>query len=80
MLQALSGSALVYRKVQEEMKADRGLRIGRMVELGGVSHAGFYRFDSDRRPPPDSDMDLRDAIQRIALEWPSTVGRRSRLN
>ena len=62
------------------MKADRGLRIGRMVELGGVSHAGFYRCDPDRRPPPDGDMDLRDAIQRIALEWPSTVGRRSWLN
>ena len=46
----------VYRKVQEEMKADRGLRIGRMVELGGVSHAGFYRFDPDRRPPPGGDM------------------------
>jgi len=41
-----------------------------MVELGGVSHAGFYRFDPDHRPPPDGDMDLRDAIQRIALEWP----------
>ena len=53
------------------MKADRGLTIGRMVELGGVSHAGFYRFDPDHRPQSDGDMDLRDAIQRIALEWPS---------
>ena len=61
----------MYRKVQEEMKADRGLTIGRMVELGGVSRASFYRFGADRRPRPDRDMDLRDAIQRIALEWPS---------
>ena len=53
------------------MKADRGLTIARMVELGGVSRAGFYRFDPDRPPRPDADMDLRDAIQRIALEWPS---------
>ena len=53
------------------MKADRGLTIGRMVELGGVSRASFYRFDPDRRPRPERDMDLRDAIQRIALEWPS---------
>jgi hypothetical protein len=30
-----------------------------MVELGGVSHTGFYRFDADRRPPSDADMDLR---------------------
>ena len=53
------------------MKADRGLTIERMVELGGVSRASFYRYDEDAAPRPDRDMDLRDAIQRIALEWPS---------
>jgi len=53
------------------VKAERRLTIGRMVELGGVSRAGFYRFDPDRPTRPDTDMDLRDAIQRIALEWPS---------
>ncbi len=53
------------------MKADRGLTIERMVELGGVSRASFYRFDEDAKPGPRTDMDLRDAIQRIALEWPS---------
>jgi transposase InsO family protein len=42
-----------------------------MVELGGVSRASFYRFGEDSRPGTDPDMDLRDAIQRIALEWPS---------
>jgi transposase InsO family protein len=42
-----------------------------MVELGGVSRAGFYRFDEDRLARPDRDMELRDGIQRIALEWPS---------
>ena len=29
------------------MKADRGLTIARMVELGGVSRASFYRYDED---------------------------------
>ena len=29
------------------MKADRGLTIERMVELGRVSRSGFYRFDED---------------------------------
>ena len=53
------------------MKADRGLTIARMAELGGVSRASFYRYDEDAAPRPDRDMDLRDAIQRIALEWPS---------
>ena len=53
------------------MRAGRGLTIQRMVELGRVSRPGFYRFDESGHPGPDPDMDLRDAIQRIALEWPS---------
>jgi len=53
------------------MKAGRGLTMARMVELGGVSRASFYRYDEDVCVRPDRDMDLRDAIQRIALEWPS---------
>jgi putative transposase len=53
------------------VKAGRGLTIERMVELGQVSRSGFYRFDDGVKPGPDADMDLRDAIQRIALEWPS---------
>ena len=53
------------------MKAGRGLTIDRMVELGQISRSGFYRFDNGAKPRPDPDMDLRDAIQRIALEWPS---------
>ena len=53
------------------MKANRGLTIQRMVELGRVSRSGFHRFDGNARPGPDTDMDLRDAIQWIALEWPS---------
>ena len=42
-----------------------------MVELGRVSRSGYYRFDEDAGAEADPDMDLRDAIQRIALEWPS---------
>ncbi len=53
------------------MKADRGLTIERMAELGRVSRSGFYRFDQGGPPRPDADMELRDAIHRIALEWPS---------
>jgi transposase InsO family protein len=41
-----------------------------MVELGGVSRASFYRFDEETTRA-DRDMDLRDAIQRMALKWPS---------
>jgi putative transposase len=53
------------------MKTGRGLTIERMVELGRVSRSGFYRFDGDAEPGPDPHMNLRDAIQRIALAWPS---------
>jgi putative transposase len=42
----------------------------RMCELGQVSRAGFYRFDPARETC-DADLDLRDEIQRIALEFPS---------
>jgi len=41
-----------------------------MVELGQVSRSGYYRFE-DGPGRRDGDMDLRDAIHRIALEWPS---------
>jgi putative transposase len=41
----------------------------RMCELGHVSRAALYRFDpkAERR---DHELDLRDAIQRIALQFP----------
>jgi putative transposase len=61
----------VYRKIEEEVKACRGLTAKRMLELGGVSRASFYRFDEQTTTRVDRDMDLRDAIQRIALKWPS---------
>ena len=41
-----------------------------MCALAGVSRAGFYRFRPGS-PKPDRDLELRDAIQRIALEFPS---------
>src|SRR5665213_383193 len=61
----------VFRKVKEEVKTGRKLTAKRMVKLAGVSRASFYRFAGETGPGPDPDMDLRDAIQRIALEWPS---------
>jgi putative transposase len=41
----------------------------RMCELGRVSRAGLYRVEPERRQA-DADLDLRDEIQRIALEFP----------
>lgn len=46
-----------------------------MTELGRVSRSSFYRFGTRPKRLVDSDMDLRDAIQRIAVSMPS-YGRR----
>ena len=53
------------------MKVRRGLTIRRRVELSQISRSSFYRYQLDARPRSDPDMDLRDAIQRIAVEMPS---------
>ena len=42
----------------------------RMCELGQVSRSGFYRSRREK-PSADRDLQLRDAMQRIALEFPS---------
>jgi transposase InsO family protein len=41
-----------------------------MCGLAGVSRAGYYRFLTTPAAG-DKDIDLRDAIQRVALEFPS---------
>jgi putative transposase len=48
-----------------------------MCGLAGVSRAGFYRaaWETCER---QADIDLRDAMQRIALEFPCYGGRRIR--
>ena len=46
------------------------MTVERMCALAKVSRAGFYRHPP-RPPKPDRDMALRDALQRVALEFPS---------
>ena len=46
-----------------------------MCRLARVSRAGLYRFRPGRQGP-DPDLPLRDALQRIALEFPSYGWRR----
>lgn len=51
------------------MKLATLLAVQRLCALAQVSRAGFYRW---RHAPAtaDADVDLRDELQRIALEWP----------
>lgn len=51
------------------------LAVERLCRLVEVSRAGFYRW-RHASPVEDRDLDLRDEIQRIALEWPCYGWRR----
>jgi len=43
----------------------------RLCRLARVSRTGFYRWQEAPAPAADREVDLRDEIQRIALESPS---------
>jgi putative transposase len=66
----------VFRKIEEEVNGGSALTVKRMVELAQASRASFYRFDNETESGADPDMDLRDSIQQVALEWPSYGWRR----
>ena len=55
------------------MKARTPLAIRRMCTLTGVSRAGFYRRGVSTR---SASVELRDQVQRVALEWPTYGSRR----
>jgi putative transposase len=59
----------VYTQIRQQAEEDEAMTIQRMCWIAGVSRAGLYRFDPNRNFV-DRDMTLRDAIQRIALEFP----------
>jgi transposase InsO family protein len=57
------------------MPMQGGLSIERMCQLAGVSRAGFYRTLQDKAPMEES-MEVRSAIQQIALEHRRRYGYR----
>jgi len=60
---------LVYPYIEKEVKLATPMPLGRMCELGQVSRVGFYRWQ--QAPAAiDQDLDLRDEMQRIAVEFP----------
>lgn len=58
------------------MKTETKLSVGQMCGTVEVSRAGFYRYRNAEGTPARRDVALRDAIQKIALEWPSYGSRR----
>jgi putative transposase len=64
----------VYEQIDKEVERETAMTIVSMCQTAEVSRAGFYRH----RQEPDSedgDIDVRDQIQKIALEMPA-YGRR----
>jgi putative transposase len=57
------------------MSVQGSLSIERMCQLAGVSRAGFYRSLQEQRPA-EEEMEVRSAIQRIALEHRRRYGYR----
>jgi len=51
------------------------MSVVQMCEVAGFSRAGYYR-SLDPVKPAQADMELRDRIQKIALEWPCYGSRR----
>jgi transposase InsO family protein len=64
----------VYATIQEEIERSGGLSLAALCASTGASRAGFYRFQ--QRDDSDPHMELRDRIQRIALDWPAYGYRR----
>ena len=46
-----------------------------LCQMTGLSRAGFYRSRISRQATP-VEMELRDQMQKVALEWPAYVYRR----
>jgi putative transposase len=51
------------------------MSVVQMCESLGISRAGYYRFLDPEKPAP-ADMDLRDEMHRVALDWPCYGSRR----
>ena len=57
------------------MSTGTRLSVVQMCGVAGFSRAGYYRFQNPETPAP-SDMQLREDMQKIAVEWPCYGSRR----
>jgi putative transposase len=64
----------IYQQIDQEVERETSMSIVSMCRAAKASRAGFYRHRNEPESS-DRDMDLRDEIQKIALEMP-TYGRR----
>jgi hypothetical protein len=66
---AVASARLVYAFVQKEVS----IPLGRLCRLAQGSRAGFYLWRGAPMRALDSDLELRDEIQRLAVESTATV-------
>ena len=57
------------------MKTETRLSVVRMCEVAGFSRVGYYRFLAPEKPAP-ADLDWREEMRKVALDWPSYGSRR----
>ena len=65
----------IYDQIREVMSRQGSLSIERMCQLVPVSRAGFYRSLQEQRPV-EEEMEVRSAIQQIAVEHRRRYGYR----
>lgn len=62
----------MYSAMAEEVKQrERGWSVQRLCHISGVSRAGYYRRQRKKEADKTKEMELRHAIQAIALEMPA---------
>jgi len=65
----------LFEEVRQASEGDKGQVVNALCQMTGISRASYYRW---RVPPPSIpvEMELRDAMQQIALEFPAYGYRR----
>jgi transposase InsO family protein len=62
----------MYSAISEEIRQKPGEgSVQRLCQISGVSRAGYYRWPGKKKPDQSEEMELRHAIQAIALEMPA---------
>jgi hypothetical protein len=64
-----------YQQVEKERRRYR-VSVAGMCSRAGFSRAGYYRAQQPMPMPSQEDLKLRDAMHRVALEWPAYGSRR----
>jgi ACT domain-containing protein len=61
--------------IKESLESGSQISVDRATRLLGVSRCGFYKW-SGKGPVKNEDIDVRDEIQKVSLEYPSYGYRR----